>query len=906
MFLLGVLVLSGALVATEEGRSEGPRIVAGTAWAGSTCPRGTAGDLEIHSGCEIAGRSTGAGPFDAEQALAWSPISESVPGNVSGAGVVTDSNLSEAVQFGGTTPSGLTNATELYNASTDRWTVLQYGMGIPPSAVPSPRTGLSLAGDPTTGVAVLFGGETNLDSGSSTNDTWVFDFAHDSWTNVSQPSGPAPREQAAFAIDPSLGIGLLFGGWNPDYEGTGEVTFSDTWELNLTTYDWTRVSVPPGSGPPALHGISMAWDPLAGTFDAFGGCYPCSNVIWQFAPGTGGWTPEPPAAGTVPAARMEGVWSYDPYIGADVLFGGTDGTSTFSDTSVFLPIDNTWVPQSTGGGPPARYGASADWFAVPGNESLLMTGGFSGNTTVGGSWRLASTATLSVEVVNATNGVPVPEASVAAQPEATLTTDVAGYANFTVFPSEEVDLTVTAPGFGNYSSLLWVSPATTTSVVVPLHGVAPSTVDAFVTDATGSPVAGAVVNVSIHGLVSHWLLTTDAKGWSNFTGIPASLEGTVTAWAPGNYTASRTTGMGSGRAETVSLSLIPLPRLQVDVTGLLPNGTVVPLANASVNVDGKDLGVTLSDGVFSITTPGTGDQSLLVSAAYFRSNSTTFDLPVSGSVVVPVRLVSDPPAILDLNLLDARTLLPISAGRINFTDLAPFPVLPPHVSEPTSRGLLIGPVLPGNYSLTAWAPGYRTNSTIPPQWLQPSVIDALTVLLTPAPLGVLDAVILDNSTHAAIAGATVTLVGTGTLTTLPSGWANFTALAAETYEIVASATGYDTNETAVVVGVAQVIPRFPMNLTRAPSSPAPGGQNDEALLPPDAVSVWPLLLLPVAALAVAVLYLTMLRAPEAAPEDPPPPPREAPGPGTGLWRRLRPSRAPKVGSESSNTGPDRP
>ena len=230
-----------------------------------------------------------AAPRNASTLLTWTEVSSQAPANSTGAGLAADGRA-EAIRFGGVTAGELTNQTLEYDESTDQWSFLTE------AHAPSPRAGLALAADGATGTAVLFGGTTNQATGASVNDTWVFDFASGSWTNLSKLSAPAPREQAAFAIDPSLGLGLLFGGWDPDFQGTGEVTYSDTWELNLTTDNWTRVVIAAGSGPPAVHGAMMDWDPSAGEFDLFGGCYPCSNDLWQFDPVSGTWT-EAAAAG---------------------------------------------------------------------------------------------------------------------------------------------------------------------------------------------------------------------------------------------------------------------------------------------------------------------------------------------------------------------------------------------------------------------------------------------------------------------------------------------------------------------------------------------------------------------------------------------------------------------------------
>ncbi|MCI4373292.1 MAG: carboxypeptidase-like regulatory domain-containing protein, partial [Thermoplasmata archaeon] len=882
--MLTVLLVSGFSSLPAGALPSPPTSPERTAPSSLSCPSRTNGALTPSVACTTADPHRHPGPENASSLIDWTQLSGVTPGNVSGAGLAIDSSRAEAVQFGGSRPSGLTNQTLEYNETSNQWTPLQYGPGFPSSAVPSPRTGLAFAADASTGVAVLFGGESNLADGLAVNDTWEFHFANGSWTNVTGTSGPAPREDAAFAIDPAIGIGLLFGGWDTDYQGAGQVTFSDTWEYFLTNHTWMRVTVAPGSGPAALHGSAMAWDPAVGEFDLFGGCYPCSNNIWQFDPTTLTWAEASATAGPLPTPRMQGVWSYDPSLFGDVLFGGTDGVSVFSDTSVYLAGANTWSSQSAAG-IPGRFAASADWFNVTGNETLLLTGGTAGTVPFGGAWRLAATASLTVQVVNASDESPIPLASVETGLRAAATTDADGFVNLTDLPSEEVVLNVTAPGYAESLTARWVAPGSSTTVVIGLTGVASATVDAHIRTVTGRPVAGALVNLTAGAHALNRENTSDRFGWANFSFVPAA-EGFATAWAPANHTTSVATLFGAGGTVIVNLTLIPLAVLEAHVTGLLPNGTIAPLGNASVALDGSLIGLTGGNGYLNASSTGFGNLLLTASAAYFSTITVAVDLPVSGAIPAAVQLVSAPPADLDLTVLNSQTLVPIPVALINFTDRSPLPTLPPRFSEATARGLLLGPVLAGNYTLTAWSVGYEENTAIPPQWMQPSLIDSLTVLLTPAPKSELDSLILDNATHDPISGASVALVGVETLTSTAAGWANFSGLDAGSYEIVASASGYDSNQTNVPLAAGQTIHRFPINLTRAATGSSPGGQNNLAILPPDAVSVWPLLLLPLAAFALAVLYLTILRAPEAAPVRP----TEIPGPASvaapppGLWR----------------------
>ena len=848
------------------------------------------------AGCPSAPRSSSLGPENSTSLLTWTSLFDRYPVNVTGAGMVADSSLALAVQFGGDTATGLTNSTLEYNEASDTWTALAE----PPGAVPSARAGFAFASDAATGEAVLFGGETNAGTGLSANDTWLFNFSSGTWRNVTGPVAPAPRQDAAFSIDPTLGVGLLFGGSDPDYQGTGEVTFSDTWEFNLSTDVWSRVTVPSGTGPPAVYGAGMTWDPSTQTFELFGGCYPCSDRVWQFSPLTADWAVLEPGGGTVPAPRMESVWVYDPFLQGDVLFGGTDGSTVYGDTTIFLPLSNSWSTQQAAGAPDARYGASAAWFDVYGNETLLMSGGSAAGNLFNGTWRLASPASLSVRVEAASGAVPIEYAVVRTGVVSSGITNAQGYSNTTGLPSEEITLNVSAAGFQTFIESLWLPPGQSTVFSVLLSGVAPAAVEVHVALSSGVPFVGALVNVTVGDRPVTPGLMTDQYGWANYSSVPA-FEGTATAWAPGFHTASVAGNFGPGQTVVERLVLTPLTLLEIRVLGELPNGTVVRLQNASVLLNSDLLGLSGPTGELNVSTTDLGSELLTATAPYFGPNTTDVLVPPTGVAPATIELRSAPPGDLDLTVVSAQTLQQVSSAQLNFTVTPPVVDSPAKFSESAARGVLLTPFLAGNYTLTAWAPGFQENRTVPPQWLQPGILDSLTVALTPVPEGAIHSLILDNASHQPIGSASVVLVSIGTLLSDTQGWANFSSLSAGTYEIIASATGYDTNQSTLALSAGEVLPRYAINLTRAHSGPSPGGQNNLALLPPDATSVWPLLLLPGVALVLAAVYLTILRAPAApVPEVPVP---AAPPAGrsrrAGFWGRLRPERPPKGETKSS-------
>jgi len=167
------------------------------------------------------------GPSLANHSVSWSQVAPPPSGFGANGGMATDPATADAIEFGGIAGNRLVNTTLVYNETTNGWTNRSG------TIAPGPRADVAFAFDPAANFGALFGGLTNLTSLASSNDTWKVS-ASGAWTREVAGSGPAARQASAFAIDPSLGIGLLYGGWNQSFSPTSAVLYSDLWALNLT------------------------------------------------------------------------------------------------------------------------------------------------------------------------------------------------------------------------------------------------------------------------------------------------------------------------------------------------------------------------------------------------------------------------------------------------------------------------------------------------------------------------------------------------------------------------------------------------------------------------------------------------------------------------------------------------
>ncbi len=108
-----------------------------------------------------------------------------------------------------------------YRLSTNTWTNMN------PAVAPTARAQQVMAYDEEHGVVVLFGGSTG---GADLNDTWVYHYPSNTWTQLSTASAPAPRRLAQIAYNPISRQTIVFGGAT---QGTG--VRGDIWALRLTS-----------------------------------------------------------------------------------------------------------------------------------------------------------------------------------------------------------------------------------------------------------------------------------------------------------------------------------------------------------------------------------------------------------------------------------------------------------------------------------------------------------------------------------------------------------------------------------------------------------------------------------------------------------------------------------------------
>ena len=197
-----------------------------------------------------------------------------------------------------------------------------------PALQPSLRWGSRMVYDTQSKRAILFGGSDGYTT-ETLNDTWAYDFEANTWTEMKPASSPPPHHFAAMTYHPLAGRVILFGGYNIQ----ADAFLNDTWAYDYASNTWTDLL--PAKRPPGRVYHSLAWDLWSNKIILFGGVSrlyePVLDDTWAFDLKSNGWTRLKLQAS--PSARawqvMEGTWT------GPLLFGGSPQHDLYTD-------DDTW------------------------------------------------------------------------------------------------------------------------------------------------------------------------------------------------------------------------------------------------------------------------------------------------------------------------------------------------------------------------------------------------------------------------------------------------------------------------------------------------------------------------------------------------------------------------------------
>ena len=221
------------------------------------------------------------------------------------------------------------NQTWAYDFNNDTWMKMSDG---------PPRLGQRMAYDAESDRIIMFSGAYFQDGRfRDVQETWVYDFNSDTWTEMKPARSPAARHYYGLSYDPKSDRVILWGGFIGK-----EVQDSNVWSYDFNTNIWLELS--PESGPDPRWYHAMACDEASGRIIIYGGDDEGNDEMWAYDPHSNTWTKLEPTATPGMISRMPMVFAPD--AGRMILFGGQldSRQHTYSDaTWLYDPNTNAWT-----------------------------------------------------------------------------------------------------------------------------------------------------------------------------------------------------------------------------------------------------------------------------------------------------------------------------------------------------------------------------------------------------------------------------------------------------------------------------------------------------------------------------------------------------------------------------------
>ena len=236
-----------------------------------------------------------------------------------------------------TTRTGISDNIRVAASANNTWT----NMTNPSGEMPSPRCDHSMVYDSAHDRVILFGGYNDT---KRFDDTWVYNYTDNSWTNMTNPSGemPSPRNSHSMVYDSAHDRVILFGGWDSGYN-------DETWVYNYTDNTWTNKTNPSVDKPISRSLHFMVYDSMNDRTILFGGynglISKTFDDTWVYNYADNSWTNVTVSMGAKPSPRDSFSMVYDSTNDRTILFGGYNDpiSITFDDTWVYNYAKNSWT-----------------------------------------------------------------------------------------------------------------------------------------------------------------------------------------------------------------------------------------------------------------------------------------------------------------------------------------------------------------------------------------------------------------------------------------------------------------------------------------------------------------------------------------------------------------------------------
>ena len=205
-------------------------------------------------------------------------------------GMTYDSKSGQVILFAGRGENGELNDTWIYNIVDNTWV-----QRVPSTPVlPSPRSVRNLAY--VDGGVVVVGGLTSFTPITFDHEAWIYKLDKHTWAPFPAPADPSGYGFSPnFVYDSSNKVVVLFGGKGGTIGGH-ETATGETWEFDAARQTWTQIF--PSTSPSPRKHHAMVYDSLNRKVILFGGethmtkssWMTKSNETWIYEASTDAWT----------------------------------------------------------------------------------------------------------------------------------------------------------------------------------------------------------------------------------------------------------------------------------------------------------------------------------------------------------------------------------------------------------------------------------------------------------------------------------------------------------------------------------------------------------------------------------------------------------------------------------------
>ncbi|HKZ89850.1 MAG TPA: kelch repeat-containing protein, partial [Thermoplasmata archaeon] len=192
----------------------------------------------------------------------------------------------------------------------------------PANPTPGNLESPSMAYDELGGVTVLFGGYNGLAPNLYSDKTWEYNWALNTWTEITGSPHPSLRQSSAMSYDPVEQVMVLFGGYNDtDF-------LTDTWEYDVATNTWAQITTAPNPNQMATY--TLVYHASASRHLMVGSDFSQNIVVWQYDAAADTWQQRFPF--NTPSARSGFATAYHAARDRTVLFGGSNFMTLYDQT----------------------------------------------------------------------------------------------------------------------------------------------------------------------------------------------------------------------------------------------------------------------------------------------------------------------------------------------------------------------------------------------------------------------------------------------------------------------------------------------------------------------------------------------------------------------------------------------